>query len=262
MWWKKEGQVCAGKLLGMMNHENRRGTIITVYAVDSDLETWETVFEKKHILVWFQMPLLWWQALDSDVGCGSLKSVKEMLTGVGGGGQVQKGQDVSSLWVSSVSENGDDCKCGDTASKHLQREEPRKGVDDSKREGKNVAKGKEGEWKDLGFERRENLWYGNGEQSTLYLQPWGKVSVAGVVSSVNNQVSVRPEVQGTVKKLEAGVCWAWTYNSSRHKKGWERTGKVKDWARSVLCEREGLEEGWRIRAGDEVWNGGEIALWR
>lgn len=32
------------------------------------------------------------------------------------------------------------------------------------------------------------------------------MSVAGVVSSVNNQVSVRPEVQGTVKKLEAGVC--------------------------------------------------------
>lgn len=65
-----------------------------------------------------------------------------MLTGVGGGGQVQKGQDVSSLWVSSVSENGDDCKCGDTASKHLQREEPRKGVDDSKREGKMWQKGK------------------------------------------------------------------------------------------------------------------------
>lgn len=43
--------MCAGKLPGMMNHENRRGTIITVYAVDSELETWETVFEKKHILV-------------------------------------------------------------------------------------------------------------------------------------------------------------------------------------------------------------------
>lgn len=37
------------------------------------------------------------------------------------------------------------CKCGDTASKHLQREEPRKGVDDSQREEENVAKRKEGE---------------------------------------------------------------------------------------------------------------------
>lgn len=66
-----------------------------------------------------------------------------MLTGVGVGGQGQKGQDVSSLWcqvsVRMV------CKCGDTASKHLQREEPRKGVGDSQREEENVAKRKEGE---------------------------------------------------------------------------------------------------------------------
>ena len=68
-----------------------------------------------------------------------------MLTGVGGGRQGQKGQDVSSLWVSSVSEKADDCKCGDTASNHLQRDEPRKGVDDSEREEENVAKRKEGE---------------------------------------------------------------------------------------------------------------------
>ena len=66
-------------------------------------------------------------------------------------------------------ENGDDCKCGNTASKHLQREESRKGsVDDSQRNEENVAKRK-GERKDLGFERREKLGYGNGGQSTLYL---------------------------------------------------------------------------------------------
>ena len=41
----------ARKLPGMMNHENRRGTIIAAYAVDSKLETWKTVFEKKHIPV-------------------------------------------------------------------------------------------------------------------------------------------------------------------------------------------------------------------
>ena len=47
--------------------------------------------------------------------------------------------------IPSVSEKADDCKCGDTASNHLQRDEPRKGVDDSKREEENVAKRKEGE---------------------------------------------------------------------------------------------------------------------
>lgn len=78
--------------------ERKRNNYYSV-CMDSELETWETVFERKHILIGFQMPLLWWQALDSDLGCGSLKLMKEVLTGVGRQGQGQKGQDMSSLWV-------------------------------------------------------------------------------------------------------------------------------------------------------------------